>query len=98
MFQNLAFMMQNNAFLRALLGCLGLLPYSCGSPLNPSPTGGLRLPAGKHTAILTDIQTKDKEKMKKKCFFNRRFHRFMAWIFVVSSTEKDCGFFNEAIC
>jgi hypothetical protein len=31
MFKTLAFMMQNNAFLRALLGCLGLLPDSCGS-------------------------------------------------------------------
>jgi len=31
--------------------------------------GGLRLPAGKHTSILTDIQTIGKKKMKKKCFF-----------------------------
>jgi hypothetical protein len=23
-----------------------ILPYSCGSPLYPAPTGGLRLPAG----------------------------------------------------
>ena len=30
---------------------------TCGSPLNPSPAGGLRLPAGKHTGNLTDLQT-----------------------------------------
>ena len=40
-----------------------------GSPLNPAPTGDLRLPADKHTGILTDFQTKGKKKMKKKCFF-----------------------------
>jgi hypothetical protein len=38
---------------------------SCGSPLNPVPTGGLRLTAGKHTGILTDFQTKVKKKIKK---------------------------------
>ena len=42
---------------------------SCGSPLNPSPTGGLRLPAGKHTSILTEFQTKVNKKMKKSLFF-----------------------------
>jgi hypothetical protein len=46
--------------------------YSCGSPLYPSPAGGLRLPADKYIVILTDFQTKDKEKMKKITLFNRR--------------------------
>jgi hypothetical protein len=32
--------------------------------------GGLRLPAGKHTGILTEIQTWDKEQMKKNILFN----------------------------
>jgi len=64
-----------------------------------SPTGGLRLPPGKHEGILTDFQTKVKKKGQKKCFF---------WpgIYVVKpvrrrgflsngagSTEKGCGFF-----
>ena len=51
---------------------------TCGSPLNPAPTGGslrqaqdrLRLPAGKYECILIYYQTIVKEKMKKKCFFN----------------------------
>jgi hypothetical protein len=47
---------------------LGDLPYSCGSPLNLSPAGGLRLPSGKHRAILTDIQTIVNKKMKKRAF------------------------------
>ena len=39
-------------------------------PLYPAPTGGLRLPAGKHTDILTDFQTTVNKKInKKKCFF-----------------------------
>ena len=46
-------------------GFAGDLPDSCGSPLYLSPTGGLRLPAGKHRGILTDFQTKDKKKIKK---------------------------------
>jgi len=33
--------------------------------MSSSPTGGLRLPAGKHTSILTDFQTKDNKKNKK---------------------------------
>jgi hypothetical protein len=37
---------------------------TCGSPLYPAPTGGLRLPADKHTGILTDFQTKVNKKMK----------------------------------
>jgi hypothetical protein len=63
--QNLAFMMQNNAFLcvsadtktwatcpiRALLG------LTCGSPLFCHSYGVLRLPAGKHEGILTEFQT-----------------------------------------
>ena len=47
----------------------GSLPYSCGSPLYPAPTGGLRLPAGKHRIRLTDYQTIVNKKMTKKCFF-----------------------------
>ena len=47
---------------------------TCGSPLNPAPTGGLRLPSGKHKDILTDYQTKDKEEMNKnKLFFVHQF-------------------------
>jgi hypothetical protein len=54
---------------------VGGLPDSCGSPLKLAPTGSslrqaqdrLRLPAGKHTGILTDFQTKvNKKKNKKK--------------------------------
>jgi len=48
---------------------LGGLPDSCGSPLNPAPTGVLRLPAGKHTGILTVFQTKDHKKMDKNGLF-----------------------------
>ena len=73
-------MMQNDAFLRVSAdtktwaACLN----SCGSPLNPVPTGGslrqaqdrLRLPTGKHKDILTEFQTKDNKKMKKKCFIS----------------------------
>jgi len=36
---------------------------TCGSPLYPAPTGGLRLPADKHTGILTDFQTKVNKKI-----------------------------------
>ncbi len=52
-------MMQNNAFLRVSADTLtwAILPYSCGSPLNLSPTGGLRLPIGKQRGILTEHQT-----------------------------------------
>jgi hypothetical protein len=52
MFKKLAVMMQNNAFL-----CVSADTKTCGSPLKLSPTGGLRLPAGKHTCILTEFQT-----------------------------------------
>ena len=38
---------------------------TCGSPLNPAPTGVLRLPAGKHESILTEFQTKDNKKNMK---------------------------------
>jgi hypothetical protein len=48
---------------------LGGLPDSCGSPLYPAPTGGLRLPAGKHTGILTDFQTIDNKKITKNELF-----------------------------
>jgi hypothetical protein len=48
---------------------LGDLPYSCGSPLNPSPAGDFRLPSGKHESILTELQTIDKKKKEKKSFF-----------------------------
>ncbi|MGB2808713.1 MAG: hypothetical protein WBC22_13295, partial [Sedimentisphaerales bacterium] len=56
---------------------------TCGSPLYPLPTGGLRLPTGKHTGILTDFQTEYKKKMKKSAFFaitaeartNAKFYR-----------------------
>jgi hypothetical protein len=49
MFKKLSLMMQNNAFLRVSADTIrGQLPYSCGSPLYPAPTGGLRLPSGKH--------------------------------------------------
>jgi hypothetical protein len=45
------------------------------------PTGGLRLPAGKHAYILTDFQTINKEKMTKKVLFlpvpcQRAYRRF----------------------
>ena len=65
-------------------GIRGPRPHYCGSPQILRPPQGkgqaaggslrqaqdrLRLPAGKHTGILTEYQTKDKEKMKKKCFF-----------------------------
>jgi hypothetical protein len=47
---------------------------TCGSPLNPLPTGGLRLPADKHTGILTDFQTIVNK--KKQFFINHGFHGF----------------------
>jgi hypothetical protein len=47
---------------------------TCGSPLYPSPAGGLRLPAGKHTIRLTYYQTIVNKKMTKKVlFFGRGF-------------------------
>jgi hypothetical protein len=49
--------MQNNAFL-----CVSADTKTCGSPLYLAPTGGLRLPAGKHKGILTDFQTKVNKK------------------------------------
>jgi hypothetical protein len=44
------------------LGLLVLSPccaaaYDMQTEMSSSPTGGLRLPSGKHTSILTDIQT-----------------------------------------
>ena len=42
---------------------------TCGSPLNLSPSGVLRLPAGKHISILTYLQTIVHKKMAKKGFF-----------------------------
>ncbi|MBW8041573.1 MAG: hypothetical protein FVQ85_16475 [Planctomycetes bacterium] len=70
-------MMQNNVFLLFKMApCLmhaGIRvsddTKTCGTPLKPSPTGGLRLPAGKHTGILTDFQTKVNKKMAKKELF-----------------------------
>ena len=52
------------------LGLLALRPchavaYDMQSEMSSSPTGGLRLPAGKHTSILTDFQTMVKKKIKK---------------------------------
>jgi hypothetical protein len=71
MFKTLAFMMQNNAFLLFKMapcllhaGIRGPRPHYCGSPQKPAPTGGLRLPACKHTGILTDYQTKVNKKIK----------------------------------
>ena len=46
---------------------------TCGSPLKPASAGGFRLPAGKHTGILTEFQTKDKKKIKKGAFFGHQF-------------------------
>jgi hypothetical protein len=40
-----------------------------GSPLKLAPTGVLRLPAGKHTGILTELQTKVNKKMTQKSVF-----------------------------
>jgi hypothetical protein len=37
--------------------------------MSSSPTGGLRLPAGKHAGILTDFQTKDNKKINKSDLF-----------------------------
>jgi len=48
---------------------LGGLPDTCGSPLYLSPTGGLCLPFGKHTGILTYFQIKVNKKMSKKALF-----------------------------
>jgi len=48
---------------------LACLPYSCRSPLNFSPTGGLRLPAGKHKIILTYYRTIVNRKRPTKAFF-----------------------------
>jgi len=54
------------------LGWLGL--KACGSPLKLSPAGGLCLPAGKHTGILTIFQTLINKKMdKKQLFFGCHF-------------------------
>ena len=52
--------MQNNDFWRVSADT-----KTCGSPLNPSPTGVWRLPAGKHTSILTYLQTIVNKKNKK---------------------------------
>jgi len=45
----------------------------CGSPLYPAPAGGLRSPAGEHTCILTDFQTKANKKVKKITTENAEF-------------------------
>jgi len=55
---------------------LGGLPDSCGSPLYPAPTGGLRLPAGKHTNILTEFQTIVNKKKKKRIQRGERREEF----------------------
>jgi hypothetical protein len=75
MFKTLAFMMQNNAFLRV---SADTKTWTCWPPdlatlwlidmhteMSSSPAGGLRLPAGKHTGILIYYQTIVKEKKKK---------------------------------
>ena len=64
------------------LGLLALSPchavaYDMQTEMSSSPAGGslrqaqdrLRLPAGKHTGILTDFQTIVNKKMKKSAFF-----------------------------
>jgi hypothetical protein len=56
-------MMQNNAFLTWAAALL--VRFSA----KPSPTGGLRLPSGKHVGILTDFQTDDKKKITKNTLF-----------------------------
>jgi len=43
---------------------------TCGSPRNPSPAGGLRLPAGKHAGILTVCQAKDNKQTAQKALFS----------------------------
>jgi len=48
------------------------------SEMSSSPAGGLRLPAGKHTSILTDLQTKDKEKIKRIQNSEVRFEIFLS--------------------
>jgi len=53
----------DNAFLRVSADT-----KTCGSPLYPAPTGGLCLPSGKHTGILTHFQTKVNKKTAKKHF------------------------------
>jgi hypothetical protein len=72
MFKNLAFMMQNNAFLTWPSGSktlpLGGLRLAVLT-LYLSPTGGLYLPSGKHGSILTYLQTIDNKKMTKKSLF-----------------------------
>jgi len=40
---------------------------TCGSPLYLGPLGGLCLPIGKHSGILTNFQTKVNKKMTKNC-------------------------------
>ena len=50
---------------------MGGLPDSGGFSAKPAPTGGLRLPAGKHTSILTEYQTIVKKKIKKTLFLKK---------------------------
>jgi len=48
---------------------------TCGSLLYLSPAGGLFLPDGKHTGILTMFQTKvNKKTVKKQLFLAALFH------------------------
>ena len=61
-FKTLAFLPENGFFCVSADTIRALLGLSCGAPLNPSPTGVLRLPAGpygagKHLNMLTDFQT-----------------------------------------
>jgi hypothetical protein len=58
---------------------LGDLPYSCGSPRNPSPAGGLRLPAGKHTSILTYFQTIVNKKNNPKKVLYKHINSALLW-------------------
>ena len=52
-----------------LIRILGRLARLVRFSADLSPAGGLRLPAGKHTGILTEIQTKVNKKMTKKALF-----------------------------
>ena len=54
--------------LLALSPC-GLATYDMQTEMSSSPTGGLCLPAGKHTGILTQYQTQSTKKWTKSNFF-----------------------------
>ena len=52
--------------------CVSADTKTCGSPLYPAPTGGLRLPVGKHIIILTEYKTIVNKKIKKRSTFFTR--------------------------